>query len=268
MLTLFAAILGAIQGSTMRHILFLSCITFALAGCAAPYSPNIYASNAVQLANKVEAGTVIGYRQVAISANGTIGTVTGGAAGGVLGAEYANSALIAVGATAVGSILGNALDHATGDTTGWEYILRKPTGDMLSVTQREQKPLALGQKVLVIMGPQARVVPDYSMAPEPVVMAAVEEKKPETVAKTEPVKVEVVLSLPPGVSVQQAAAVKPPEPAVEESPVSASNDVPTLDALLAELVDLSPIVASGSDVAARPACADETADGCTQTSEP
>ena len=224
----------------MRHILVLAFTAIALAGCnIAPYSPNIYASNAVQFANRVEAGTVIGFRQVAISANGTIGTVTGGAAGGVLGAEYANSALIAVGATAVGSILGNALDHAVGYTTGWEYILRKPNGEMLSVTQREQTPLALGQKVLVILGPQARVVPDYSLAPEPIVAAVVEDKKPETVARAEPVKVEVVLSLPPGVTVQPAAqkvAEVVPEPVPEESPtVNAANDIPSLEALLGEL---------------------------------
>ncbi len=253
----------------MRHILVLTLMAVVLAGCTSPYSPNIYASNAVQLANKVEAGTVIGYRQVAITANGTIGTVTGGAAGGVLGAEYANSALLAVGATAVGSILGNALDHAAGDTTGWEYIIRKPNGDMLSVTQREQTPLALAQKVLVILGPQARVVPDYSVAPEPVVAVAVEEKKAEPVAKSEPVKVEVVLSLPPGVSVQQAAA-KAPDPVLEtpspetSSPVISVNEMPSLEALIGEL-GLSPIAASAAEIATVETCG---AEGCSQSTEP
>jgi outer membrane lipoprotein SlyB len=76
---------------------------------------------------------------------------------------------------------------------------------MLSVTQREKTPLALGQHVLVIMGPQARVVPDYSMAQEPA--ASPEPAKEKTDAKPErPVKVEVVLSLPPGMSVQSAVA--------------------------------------------------------------
>ena len=71
----------------------------ALAGCASgEYSPNTYASNAVQYANKVEPGAIVGYRQVAISANGNIGAVTGGAAGGVLGSEYGGTPLAAVGA--------------------------------------------------------------------------------------------------------------------------------------------------------------------------
>ena len=94
-------------------------------------------------------GTIIGFREVNISANGSIGAVAGGAVGGVLGAEYANSALVAVGGTTVGGMLGNALEHAARDTTGWEYIIRKENSEMLSVTQREATPLALAQRVLV-----------------------------------------------------------------------------------------------------------------------
>jgi outer membrane lipoprotein SlyB len=200
----------------------------ALSGCASnTFSPNTYSSNAVQLANKVEQGTIIGYREVKISANGTVGTVTGGAVGGVLGAEYANSALVAVGGTTIGGMLGNALEHAARDTTGWEYIIRKENGDMLSVTQRESAPLGLAQRVLVIMGPQARVVPDYSVPPEPKMAAAPEENKQEKKeAKVEPVKVEVVLSLPPGVTVQPksdeikvVAKEEEPAPALRPEPL-------------------------------------------------
>jgi outer membrane lipoprotein SlyB len=209
----------------MRGYLFFplaSACALLLSACAPNFSPNTSSSNAVQLANRVEAGSIIGFREVKISANGNIGAVTGGAVGGVLGAEYANSALVAVGGTTVGGMLGNALEHAARDTTGWEYIIRKDGGDMLSVTQREATPLALAQRVLVIMGPQARVVPDYSVPQEPKVAAAPVEEKKE--AKAEPVKVEVVLSLPPGVTVQpkpeevKAAAVEEPAPAPRPEP--------------------------------------------------
>ena len=178
----------------------LALSVFLLAGCASNYSPNTYASNAVQLANKVDAGIVVGFREVNITASGTVGAVTGGAVGGVLGAQYADSALAAVGGTAVGALVGSALDHAAGDTMGWEYIVRKANGDMLSVTQREKTPLPLGQKVLVIMGPQARVVADYSVIPEspPAPAMVKEEPKPQP-----PIKVEVVLTMPPGATAQQ-----------------------------------------------------------------
>src|SRR5579883_1368421 len=140
----------------------------ALFACSPDYSPNTYSSSAVQKANKVEPGVVIGFRQVEISANGTVGAVAGGAAGGILGAQADSggiySALGGVGGTLVGSVVGTTIEHATGDTTGWEYIVREPNGDLLSVTQREPKPIPIGQKVLVITGNQARIIPDYSVA--------------------------------------------------------------------------------------------------------
>jgi outer membrane lipoprotein SlyB len=125
----------------------------------------------------------------------------------LLGSEYGNSALAAVGGSTVGALVGTALDHATGDTSGWEYIVRKANSDMLSVTQREKKPLELGQRVLVIIGPQARVVPDYSTPPEPPKPVVKAEAKPEPrEPKESNVKVEVVLSLPPGMTAQTTAA--------------------------------------------------------------
>ena len=97
--------------------------------------------------------------------------MTGGAAGGILGSQSGeiglNSALGAVGGTLIGGVVGTSIEHMTGDTTGWEYIVRKPNGDLLSVTQKEPTPLPIGQKVLVITGNQARIVPDYSASLEP-----------------------------------------------------------------------------------------------------
>jgi outer membrane lipoprotein SlyB len=162
------------RGRSLLRNLKLGFIAVSLAasvGCAPDYSPNTYAANAVQQANKVEPAVVVGFRQVAITANGTVGAVTGGAAGGILGSQAGGAAigtaLAALGGTAVGSVVGNTVEHATGDTTGWEYIVRKPNGDLLSVTQREPQPLPVGQKVLVITGNQARIIPDYSVAAEP-----------------------------------------------------------------------------------------------------
>jgi outer membrane lipoprotein SlyB len=120
----------------------------------------------MQQANKVDTGIVVGYREVRISDDGTVGAVTGGAAGGILGAELSSptvpTALAALGGTVVGGVIGSTIQHTSGDTTGWEYIVREPKGDLVSVTQREPKPLPIGQKVLVIEGKQARIVPDYA----------------------------------------------------------------------------------------------------------
>lgn len=189
----------------LRSVSFCLFVALAggVAGCTSDYSPNTYSAGAVQQANKVEPATVVGFRQVAISANGTVGAVSGGAAGGILGAQVGsggmNSALGTVGGTALGGLLGTAIEHIAGDTTGWEYIVRKSNGDLLSVTQREPQPLPIGQKVLVITGSQARIVPDYSSPAE----SAAEAPKPE--APKQDIKA-VPLAPPAGPTPSESAA--------------------------------------------------------------
>jgi outer membrane lipoprotein SlyB len=142
----------------------------ALAGCGPSYSPNTYATDAVQQAAKVDPGIIVGVREVEISASGTTGAVVGGAAGGIAGSqvgEGAEKALTTLGSTLVGGFAGSATEHAISDTRGYEYIIREPKGDLVSVTQKDKVPLAIGQKVLVIAGKQARVVPDYTVAVAP-----------------------------------------------------------------------------------------------------
>nr|WP_295831107.1 hypothetical protein [uncultured Azospirillum sp.] len=186
-----------------------------LAGCTSDYSPNTYASNAVQQANKVEPGVVVGFRQVAISANGTVGAVSGGAAGGILGAQVGtggmNAALGTVGGTAIGGLLGTAMEHIAGDTTGWEYIVRKSNGDLLSLTQKEPQPLPIGQKVLVITGSQARIVPDYSTPADP------------APAKAESPKADAPKSETPKSDIKAVPLAPPAEPAAPAAPAPAEQ---------------------------------------------
>lgn len=137
-----------------------------LAGCGPSYSPNTYATNAAQQANKVEPGVIAGVRKVHISASGTVGGVAGAAAGGVAGSQVGTgttSTFAAIGGSLLGGIAGVATEHIVGDTDGYEYIVRKANGEMVSVAQKDTRPLWVGEKVLVIAGPQARIVPDYTV---------------------------------------------------------------------------------------------------------
>ncbi len=145
-----------------------------LAGCGPSYSPDTYASRAVQQANKVDQGVIVGVREVALSADTTVGTVSGAAAGGIIGAQTPGgsigSAFGALGGTVVGGLVGTVVQSSVGDKHGYEYIVRKSNGDMLSVTQVDTTALALGQKVLLISGNQARIVADYTVpTPTPVI---------------------------------------------------------------------------------------------------
>ena len=143
----------------------------ALAGCGPSYSPNTYSSAAVQQAAKVDQGVVVGARKVQVTASGVVGGTTGAAAGTALGASVPGTALhstlTAIGGGLIGGAVGAGVERATGDTFAYEYIVRKDNNELVSVTQKDERPLALGQRVLVIAGPQARIVADYTFRADP-----------------------------------------------------------------------------------------------------
>jgi multicomponent Na+:H+ antiporter subunit A len=179
-----------------------------LAGCAPNYSPDTYASNAAQQANKVEQGVIVGVRPVGISASGVVGAASGAAAGGVIGSQAGpggiTGALGAVGGSLVGGLVGTTVEHAQADTTAWEYVIKETKGDLVSVTQKDDKPLEIGQKVLVIAGNQARVVPDYTVTPPP--------PPPPTTTAPAPAPVTATPLAPPPETPSTPAAASPPPP--------------------------------------------------------
>jgi outer membrane lipoprotein SlyB len=172
-------------GAFKSMAVFLAAV--APTGCSPSYSPNSYASNATQIANKVDQGIVVGVRAVLISADASLGTGTGAAAGGIAGSQIGSGAAGAFGAltgSVAGGVVGNVVSHAAGDTDGFEYIVRKTnagkaTGDLMSVTQKDVSPLGVGAHVLIIEGPQARIVADYTV---PVVVQSLHPEAPKSEA--------------------------------------------------------------------------------------
>jgi outer membrane lipoprotein SlyB len=191
----------------MRILIFIAAALATLDGCAPDYSPNTYATRAVQQANKVEQGVVVGVRNVGVTADGTVGAATGAAAGGLAGAQTPGQvagAFGTIGGALAGGLVGTAVEHTTGDTTAFEYIVRKGNGELLSVTQKDGAPLALGQKVLVITGNQARIVPDYTVAADPA-PPATSGPAPATAAPASPAE-------PEAIKADTSTAGTPPSP--------------------------------------------------------
>ena len=219
------------RGLTVRFS--VSALVLAgLAGCAPSYSPDTYASNAAQQANKVEQGVVAGVRPVGVSATGTVGTITGAAAGGIAGSQVASGAAAAftsLGGALVGGLGGSAVEHMTADTSAFEYIVRKTNGDLVSVTQRDKTPLALGEKVLVIGGTQARVVPDYTVPPLAPAPAAPGVKPAPGAADTAPPVVQpgpTPANTPPAISpAAMPAAAAPVAAALDGSPAAPAPEI-------------------------------------------
>ncbi len=223
-----------------------------LNGCGPNYSPDTYASNAVQQANKVEQGVIVGVRNVGVSAAGTVGTVTGAAAGGIAGAQAGAgpvSAFTSLGGALVGGLAGSAVEHASADTAAFEYIVRKPNGDLVSVTQKDKMPLTIGTHVLVITGNQARIVQDYTVPadvlaktdkpaaagnapPGPAAGGAVKLDQPAAPITATPLPPPAGTSAPSGTSppagaASQTAAAPPQPPSAAPSPATPSTPAPS-----------------------------------------
>jgi outer membrane lipoprotein SlyB len=234
----------------------------ALVGCARDYSPNTYSSAAVQQANKVVQGVVVGVRPVAISADGTVGAVSGGAAGGVLGAQVpgtgVNTALGAVGGTMLGGLLGSAAEHAAGDTAGFEYIVRESDGELLSVTQKDATPLAIGQKVLLISGNQARVVPDYSVTLDPPPAPAPAAAKEEPPAKAPPSEAAASGHDGPAPAPNPVAAETAPVPSSELPEAVATEPSPPSSNAESRPGEDIPVAASSPETRRAPAALETT----------
>ena len=151
----------------MSRLLFPWIAVALLAGCGPDYSANTYNTAAVQQANKVERGIIVGLRDVVISSKGAVGALTGAATGGVVGSQAGGggvtAALGAIGGSLVGGIVGSSVEQATADQPAVEYVVEKANHELVSVTQKEETRLPIGQRVLVIAGPQARIVPDYTV---------------------------------------------------------------------------------------------------------
>lgn len=202
----------------MKHLIHLPLLAL-LSACASHYSPDTYNAAAVQQAAKVQRGIVIGFRLVGVSAAANTGTVTGAAAGGIAGSQVgsggAASAFGALGGSVIGGLVGSSIEHSTADAPAVEYVVRDTKGELISVTQQDKVPLPIGQRVLVIAGPQARIVADYTAQEQPEVPAVAD--PPAAAAPPAVTAKDVLQSVAPSVAAPSPApaelAAKPVAPA-------------------------------------------------------
>lgn len=198
----------------------------AVTGCASDYSPNTYAAGAVQQASKVNQGVVVGVRKIDIRASGTTGAVTGAGVGGIAGSQLgtgAGQSLGALGGSLVGGLFGSAVEQQAGDTFGYEYIVRKPNAELLSVTQKDEVPLAIGTHVLLIEGSQARIVRDYTVPIDPPgTTEPAPAAKPPEAAPAKPVEAPVKPAETHAPAPQEAQAAPTEAAAKPETPAAGS----------------------------------------------
>jgi outer membrane lipoprotein SlyB len=141
-------------------------LALALAGCASGLGANSYERASVGTVARVEEGTVVASRSVVIEGSrtgATVGTAAGAAIGGIAGSQVGGGREEnAIGAV-VGAVAGGALGHAIGNSAnrqpGFAYTVRLRSGELISIAQGGDLPIANGTPVLVEYGERARVIP-------------------------------------------------------------------------------------------------------------
>jgi len=149
----------------------LSLAVLLLSGCAKQYSPDVYSPGGMQQANKVEHAVIQNVREVDVNDPSLgLGTAAGAAAGGIAGSQIGkgggNAAAI-LGGVLIGGAIGWLIEQDANSTTAYEYILEKQNGDLITLAQKQEQPFNVGDRVFILYGVQARVIPDNAKVTAP-----------------------------------------------------------------------------------------------------
>ena len=124
------------------------------AACTSNIGADDYAVQNVNTVQSAQIGTIISVRKVIVRNENGGGALLGTVAGGVAGSQ------IGRGSTAgVLGALGGAIQDGLSKQAGYEYVIQLQNGGVVTVTQGNDVLMTVGEKCLVIYGPQARVIP-------------------------------------------------------------------------------------------------------------
>ncbi len=151
-------------------------------GCQRRIGGNQYNAGHVGSVSNTYQGTVLSHRIVEVNEQDKAGDSGKGAAVGALGGGLLGSAfgkghgtLVGIGAGALLGGIGGALaEDAMGKQEASEYVVRLTNGRIITLVQRDEQPMPIGQKVLVLVPSdsrtfeRARIIPDNSGLPQEV----------------------------------------------------------------------------------------------------
>ncbi len=147
----------------MNRVIALGALSLMLAGCANGLGSGDYQRSEARRVYEVKMGVVESVRQVRLEGTHSgVGTLAGGAVGGIAGSEIARgkgSALGAVVGAVAGGIAGHAVEEASTRKPGLELTIRLDSGRLIAITQEDTgEQFAPGDRVRVLeSGGEARV---------------------------------------------------------------------------------------------------------------
>ena len=146
----------------MKKILAVLVPAVMLTSCQADIDSYQYGTSSVGQANAAAQCRVINVRPVKVKSDNELGTLIGGAAGGVagygIGGDSTAHWLGSIGGAVLGGIAGNAAQGALSSQNAYEYIVELNNGQVMTITQGTDTLLSPGQRCMLLYGNPARLI--------------------------------------------------------------------------------------------------------------
>lgn len=146
----------------MKKLLTFVIPLVMLTACQADIQSDQYGTSSVGRAGSAAQCRVITVRQVKVKTDNELGTLIGGAAGGIAGYSigHGNTAhlLGGLGGAVLGGMAGDAAQGALSSQSGYEYVVELNNGQIMTITQGTSTLLSPGQKCLLLYGNPARLI--------------------------------------------------------------------------------------------------------------
>ena len=146
----------------MKKILAAMLPAIMLAACQSDIDSYQYGTSSVGQANAAAQCRVISVRPVKVKSDNELGTLIGGAAGGVagygIGGDSTAHWLGSIGGAVLGGIAGNAAQGALSSQNAYEYIVELNNGQIMTITQGTDTLLSPGQRCMLLYGNPARLI--------------------------------------------------------------------------------------------------------------
>ena len=144
------------------RILIISILTTLLIACASSNSGSVYSRDDARKIQTVKTGVVESVRQVKLEGTKSpVGTITGGAIGGIAGSSVGHgngSAIVAIIGAVAGGLVGSAAEEGLTRKNALEITVKLDGGSLVAVVQEADEQFHPGEKVrLVENGSTTRV---------------------------------------------------------------------------------------------------------------
>jgi outer membrane lipoprotein SlyB len=131
--------------------------TAVITGCASTSSSSVYSGGQARQEQTVRMGVVESVRQVTIEGSKSgVGTIAGGAIGGVAGSNIGGgnrgSAVGTILGAVAGGIAGNAIEQGTTKKQGLEITVKLDNGELRAITQEADETFRPGERVRLLSG--------------------------------------------------------------------------------------------------------------------